>query len=147
MRYWDSSAIVPLLVDEAMTEPMLREFESDPDQTVWWATRVECVSALARLERDGSLDAGGMTEASTGLATLADAWDEVQPGERVRQVATRLLRVHDLRALDALQLAAAIVASDGDPGALPFVTLDRLLGRAAGREGFPVVVPVTPDGG
>lgn len=145
MRFWDTSAIVPLLVEEAMTEPTVRELESDPEQTVWWATRVECVSALARLERDGNLDPAGMTDATSGLTTLADAWDEVQPGERVRQVATRLLRVHDLGSIDALQLAAAIVASDGDPGALAFVTLDRRLARAAGREGYPVVVPVPRD--
>jgi hypothetical protein len=48
----------------------------------------------------------------------------------------RLLRVHPLRAADSLQLAAAVVASEGDPGELPFVCLDEKLAQAASREGF-----------
>ncbi len=141
MRFWDTSAVVPLLVEEETTDAIARELEAYPEQTVWWATRVECASALARLERDGGLDAGGVADATAALLTLAASWDEVQPSEKVRQAATRLLRVHDLRSLDAFQLAAALVACDGDPGSLPFVVLDRRLGRAADREGFPVVIP------
>lgn len=141
MRFWDTSAVVPLLVTEEMTEAMARELEGDRELTVWWATRVECVSALARLERDGELDAAGVAEASSALATLTAAWDEVQPSDRVRQVAARLLRVHDLRTLDAFQLAGALVAAADDPPSLPFVVLDRRLARAADREGFPVVMP------
>jgi predicted nucleic acid-binding protein len=52
-----------------------------------------------------------------------------------------LLRVHPLRAADALQLAAAIIAADSEPRSLAFVTLDDRLARAAEREGFPVVEP------
>jgi hypothetical protein len=42
---------------------------------------------------------------------------------------------------DALQLAAAIVASEGEPRSLPFLTLDLRLGGAAAREGFPLIQP------
>ena len=63
------------------------------------------------------------------------------PSQRVGQAAQRLLRVHPLRAADALQLAAAVVAADGEPGSMPFVTLDDRLALAAQREGFPVVMP------
>lgn len=55
--------------------------------------------------------------------------------------ARRLLRVHALRAADALQLAAAIAASEADPASLKLVTLDERLAEAARREGFPVAVP------
>jgi uncharacterized protein len=75
------------------------------------------------------------------LGDLAEQWGEVQPGESVRSTAARLLRTHPLRAGDALQLAAAIVAADGDPQTLPFVTLDERLALAADKEGFPVIVP------
>ena len=141
MRFWDSSALVPLLVREPATDAMKGELERDAELTVWWATRLECVSALARLEREGRLDGHGFVEANRRLAMIADAWDEVQPTERVRQAAVRLVRVHDLRSLDALQLGAALVASDGDAESLPFVTLDARLARAADREGFVVVQP------
>lgn len=51
----------------------------------------------------------------------------------------RLLRIHELRAADALQLAAALVLAVFDPKTLPFVTLDACLATAAEREGFAVL--------
>ncbi len=139
MRFWDSSAIVPLLVAESSTQALVTAFVRDPEVVVWWATEVECASALARLERDASIDAPAMGEALTRLDALALAWHEIQPAERTRQVAVRLLRTHSLRAADALQLAAAIAAAEDSPGSLPIVTLDARLATAAEREGFPVL--------
>lgn len=141
MRFWDTSAIGPLLVDEAGTRATLAEFERDPAMVVWWGTPVECVSAIARREREGGIDAPAVTAATRRLAELGSAWLEVQPTARVRQTAERLLRVHPLRAADALQLAAAIAASDGDPRSLPVITFDERLARAAEREGFAVIAP------
>jgi predicted nucleic acid-binding protein len=51
-----------------------------------------------------------------------------------------MLRVHPLRAADALQLAAATVAAEHDPSSLELVCLDQRLSEAAGKEGFPLVV-------
>jgi uncharacterized protein len=47
--------------------------------------------------------------------------------------------VHPLRAADALQLAAAVVAAERDPPSLEFVSLDDRLLEAASREGFRTV--------
>ena len=141
MRFWDSSAIVALLVAESFSTEVMAEYESDPEAIVWWATEVECVSALARLERDGSLDGPATVDALERLRGLAGAWREVQPIARVRQTAIRLLRVHGLRGADALQLAAAIAAAEDHPASLPLVTLDGRLAQAAEREGFRVVSP------
>jgi len=57
----------------------------------------------------------------------------------LRDAARRLLRVHDLRAADALQLAAALAAAEGRPMTLTLLCLDDRLGAAAEREGFPVL--------
>ena len=141
MRFWDSSAIVPLLVGEPSTAAVTAEVELDPEIIVWWATEVECVSALARMEREATLESSGMTAAIERLDALARAWQEVQPVDRVRQTAYRLLRVHGLRAADALQLGAAISAAEDRPASLRLVTLDERLARAAEREGFKVVLP------
>jgi hypothetical protein len=46
------------------------------------------------------------------------------------------LRVHPLRAADALQLAAAFVAAERRPSSLEIVTLDQRLAAAARKEGF-----------
>jgi predicted nucleic acid-binding protein len=141
MKFWDSSVIVPLLVNQASSVAVSDEVERDPDLVVWWGTGVECVSAFTRLEREGKITAAELVAAIDNLPVLAASWQEVQPAARVRQTAERLLRVHPLRAADALQLAAAVIAADDDPRSLPFVTLDDRLARAAEREGFPVVEP------
>jgi predicted nucleic acid-binding protein len=141
VRYWDASAIVPIVINEPTSAAVLAMLDQDPHVVVWWTTEVECVSAITRREREGVLDAADVVAATARLGTLRAAWEEIRPGARLRQTATRLLRVHPLRAADALQLAAAITAADGDPRTLPFVTLDDRLARAAEREGFPVVEP------
>lgn len=138
MKFWDSSAILPLLVGEAMTDAMSALAHEDPAMLVWWATEVECVSAIARLERKEDLSADATVVALERLDAFAEGWSEVQPVEAARRTARRLLRVHALRAADALQLAAAIVAAEGHPASLEIVTLDDRLTAAARREGFAV---------
>lgn len=139
MRFWDSSAIVPLLVNEADTPRRSESLRADADVAVWWSTAVECESALQRRVREGALQAGAARLAREKLTTLAGAWHEVSPSPAVRTLAVRLLRTHPLRAADALQLAAALtLAHAGLPG-LTFVTADARLADAAEIEGLPVV--------
>lgn len=73
------------------------------------------------------------------LDALKGSWHEVQPLETVRRFARRLLRVHELRAADSLQLAAALAAAEGRSDVLEFVSLDDRLLEAARREGFRVL--------
>lgn len=138
MKFWDSSAIVPLLVAEASTRQLQAVALSDPSMLVWWASEVECVSALARLDREGALSQDTMTAALKRLRDLADGWNEVDASDSLRETAVRFLRVHPLRAADALQLAAAFVAAERRPTALQFVTRDERLATAARKEGFTV---------
>lgn len=141
MRFWDSSAVLPLLVPEKRSDAMAELFRDDPAAAVWWATPVECTSALARLEREGRMTEVGWQTATERLRAAARGWTEVPPIDKVRDQATRLLRLHSLRAADALQLAAALVLADFDPRTLPLVTLDLHLAAAARREGFEVLGP------
>lgn len=105
----------------------------------WWGTSVECVSAIARLERDGALTGADAGAALGRLRAFAQGWTEIPATPLVREQTTRLLRLHPLRAGDALQLAAAIIAADFQPSTLTLVTLDSRLANAAGREGFQVI--------
>ena len=120
----------------------------DPEMIVWWASPVECGSAVHRLRREGVFVA---EEAAQVLAALTDAFDAaniVQPGDDVAATALRLLAVHPLRAGDALQLAAALVWAQGSrPGDRGFVCLDERLRTAATLEGFHVLPVVVPDVG
>ena len=139
MRFWDTSAIIPLLLDEVSSTIARREFASDSEMVVWWATSVECTAAIARAERDHRIDPPRTTDALAGLRLLHSGWVQVDATARLREIAERLTRSHPLRAADALQLAAATVAAEGRPASLAFVTLDDRLSVAADREGFPVV--------
>ncbi|MFZ5699086.1 MAG: type II toxin-antitoxin system VapC family toxin [Pseudomonadota bacterium] len=139
MKFWDSSAILPLLVAETCSPAAIAWYQKNPEVVAWWATPIECTSALTRLEREASLDAAGVALALRQLALLQAAWHEVQPLDVVRQVAQRLLRLHPLRAADSLQLAAALVACEHRPQHWQFVCLDARLGLAAEREGFSVL--------
>jgi uncharacterized protein len=135
VRFWDSSAVVPLLVREANTARMGRIVVEDPEMIVAWTTPVECASALARLRRTGHLDASAESAVLRLLRELGEEWSEVQPVEPVRVTAMRLLRTHPLRAADALQLAAALAWAPAPAGDV-FVTLDERLASAATLEGF-----------
>jgi predicted nucleic acid-binding protein len=139
VSFWDSSALVPALALEPATGRMRDAIADDATVTVWWGSVVEIVSALARRERTGGHDRARTVEAYVALNDLAERWTEVPPSDVLRDDARRLVRVHDLRAAGAFQLAAARIAADGEPGTLPFVTLDDRLALAASREGFPIV--------
>ncbi|HSH99961.1 MAG TPA: type II toxin-antitoxin system VapC family toxin [Reyranella sp.] len=141
MKFWDSSAIVPLLVEQSATAELQALAAADPVLLVWWGTAVECGSALARLEREMTLDRSSAQVAFDRLAQVAASWQEIEAGDLVRETAIRLLRVHPLRAADSLQLAAAFVAAEGRPSTLEFTTLDDRLALAAQKEGFPVIGP------
>ena len=142
MRFWDSSAIVPLLVREAETPYFEKVYSSDAEMAVWWGTPVECVSALARYERDPRL--AGTKVIDEGLRRLEDAsvrWHEIGASMQVRDTAVALLRRHPLRAAGALQLAAATVAREDRIAGLDFVCADSVLIEAARKEGFNVIAP------
>ncbi len=138
MKFWDSSAITPLLVGEPGSPTRDAQLAGDPDMLVWFATPAELESAICRREREMALDAAGAAHARARLATLARCWLEVQPTAAVRARAVRLLRVHPLRAADAFQLAAALAACHEAPTGRGFLTADARLARAATLEGFDV---------
>ena len=139
MKFWDSSAIVPLCLKEASSASVGRLVQADEDIMVWWGTRLECLSALTRRRREGILPADAEQKAKTVLSTLGAVWSEVLPSDRVRKRAERLLGVHPLRAADALQLAAALIWAEEAPQGLEMVCLDQNLREAASREGFTVL--------
>lgn len=139
MRYWDASAIIPLLVAEPVSVRVREIHSDDPAIVTWWGTPIECVSALARLEREGALTSAGLGDSITRIRHAVTSWTELGPSDDVREQSIRLLRVHTLRAADAIQLAAAIIAAGFQPSALDFVTLDRNQAAAADKEGFRVI--------
>lgn len=128
--------MVALLVEEPTTNERRRLIREDPVIVTWWVSWIECESALNRLRRERHIEIAGLDVAHRQLDRLRSSWLEVEPLERVRRRAVRLLRLHRLRAADALQLAAALMAASEDPSVLEFVTSDERLSQAARTEGF-----------
>lgn len=139
MKYWDTSGLASLLLTDIHSPSAARDLGNDPDITTWWATFVECQSAIWNNERRGLILTVDAENAQHRLLAMRKLWIEIPPSERIRSLACRFLRVHDLRAADALQLAAAYEAAGECPENLAFVTHDRRLLAAARREGFPTV--------
>jgi len=139
MRFWDSSAIVPLVCAEAASTVCRSWLRADPVALVWAFAATEVVSALSRKRREGKLDQALFASAKRRLAKLEHAWNEVTHYDAVRARARRLLESHPLSTADALHLAAALVAVDERTGTTTFVTFDGRLAEAAEKEGFPIL--------
>lgn len=136
MRYWDASALIPLIVDEGKSQQMEDVLREDDSVATWWGTRIECISAIRRKEREGQLEPQQAKQASLLLDALAEDWAEVQPALELRSMAGRLLAVHPLRTGDAFQLAAALRWSSEISDEAEVITLDEHLKDAAMREGL-----------
>jgi predicted nucleic acid-binding protein len=145
VKFWDSSALIPLFVNEPATSQMEELAKEDDRMVVWWGSMIECWSATARLRRENLLTAADEDNIRSLLLKIARAWTEIQPGERVRSIAGRLLLGHPLRAADSLQLGAALVWAGTNPAGHQFVCLDQRLRDAARKEGFQLS-PVFLDG-
>jgi len=139
VNFWDTSAIVPLLVCDTDTPAREAQLKGAEGVIVWWTTRVECVSALGRRERDALLSAEAIQAAMARLHALDRQWMVVSPSQVILSRAERLLKIHPLRAADSLQLAAALIATREEPETCLFHVANTRLALAAGKEGFTVV--------
>ena len=140
MRYWDASALVPLVVAEPDSE-LVRSWLSEDDRIVTWAwTRTEITSAIERRAREGSVSRQQRREVLRRFDAFAGRWDEVADMLAVRTRANALLARHPLRAADAGQLGAALLIQEQLAGVLTFVCLDHRLSTAAERESLHVVL-------
>ncbi len=139
MRFWETSALITLCVDEPFSLQARALLEADPDVAVWWSAPVEQASALARRIREGGITVDEEADARTVLDRIARTWLVVTPSAPVLERAIRLVRTHPLRAADALHLAAALTWVQESPVGREFVTFDQRLRDAALREGFRVL--------
>jgi predicted nucleic acid-binding protein len=141
VKFWDTSALVPLVIAEPESARAQRWLREDATVVVWMLARVEICSALARRRRAEPQAARKLSTARREVFAAWERWTEVTAVDVVRRYAERLVETHPLRAADALQLAAALVAAEELPGSLTFVTFDQQQADAAEREGFSVLGP------
>ncbi len=139
MRFWDSSALLPLIVRETTLVKVAGLLQDDSAVSAWWGTWIECSVSISRLRREGKLSEQNEGQTRTRLDRLAVGWREMPPTNELRLLASPLSREYPLKAADFLQLAAALRWCEGNTGDAGFVCLDKGLRRAALEEGFDVL--------
>jgi hypothetical protein len=133
IAYFDTSAVIPLLVAEPPTEAVGRLWDS--------ATRVASVrllypearAALAQAQRIGRLTSRQLATAVAELGALDAQFDHVEITAGLASRAGALAEAAALRGYDAVHLAAAESIADGD---LVMVAGDTALNAAAGALGL-----------
>ena len=108
MRFWASSAVVPLLVEQERSQRVATWVAEDQIMVLWTLTSVEIVSALRRLVREHSVEEAVARVVEVRLNELVHACHVIVDVDPVKSRATRPLRLHPLRAFDALQLATQV---------------------------------------
>ena len=138
--FWDSSVLTALCVQQPLSRQAER-WAAQYGMAVWWATRVEVSSAIARLRRSGALTVAARLGAARNLRLLGESWHEISASDVVRDEAQRLLPLYPLRAADSLQLAAALVWCRNRPVGRNFICADERLSEAAEQAGFTALRP------
>jgi len=133
--FWDASALIPLCVRQSLT-PRATALYKDYEVVVWWATPVEIAGAFARLLRMRQISGSESAVAAQIARTLADSWSVIQPSDSLLARAIQLVGRYDLRAADALQLAAALEWCENLPQSRALLTADQKLRAAALAAGF-----------
>jgi uncharacterized protein with PIN domain len=139
LRFWDASAILPLIVEEPGSKLARGWLREDQDVMLWGLTRLELASAIERRAREGLLRSPERAAALRRAQRIADDAHEVVDLAAVRARGAAVLARHALRAADAAQLGAALLVADPEYASLTMVVLDRRLAAAAEREGLSVL--------
>ncbi len=140
IAFWDSSAIIPLIIKEDRTDQSIALFKKTKKMLVWEFTQTECFSAICKKEKNGDLSDLFLKEALHSMLQLSGLWNEISPlSALTKSLAKRIISAYGLKTLDSLQLATALVACQEDTKRLTFITYDKGLAKAALKEGFYVI--------
>jgi uncharacterized protein len=142
IAYFDTSALIPLLVDEPGSERAARVWDVADNVVAVRLIYAEARAALAQATRTGRLAAVDLTTAIDGLEGLHASLDLLEVDEQLVRRAGELAQNHALRGYDAVHLAAAERVRDD---ATVMVAGDRDLCAAAEALGM-AVADTSSDG-
>ena len=136
LAFWDSSALVKLLVEEAGTDLAIALWDEAAGVVASRLAVPELSAALASAERSGRIDRAGARIARDEWRRYLDALDVVEVSADIADHAAGLAVAHPLSGADAVQLATALALSESE---LVLATWDRRLATAALAEGLAIV--------
>ena len=135
IAYFDTSAVVPLLVVEAGSTRAAGLWDAADHVVSARLVYPEGRAALAQAQRLGRLTARQLRAAVTEFGSRYEEFDLVEIDDALARHAGQLAEAHGLRGYDAVHLAAADRVSDPD---LVVVARDEALLTAATAEGMTI---------
>ena len=138
MSFWDSSALVPLCLNEFRSQTARSFWRRFSERYVWRGTPVEIVSAITRRLTEQSINTRELRVAESRLADLERRWTAIESTDRCVVLARTFPGLYGLRALDSLQLASALIWCKELPKNKDFVSADVRLLKAAESAGFTI---------
>jgi uncharacterized protein len=140
IAYFDTSAIIPLIINEPSSDRCNRVWDESSRVVSVRLLYPEARAALAKAERMGRLSAAKRVAAIVELETIIAQVDHIEVTEAFAHRAGELAQAHGLRGCDAVHLAAASAVADSD---VVLVTGDSDLAKAANSIGIAVSIPNT----
>jgi hypothetical protein len=136
IAYFDTSAVIPLLVDEPGSATAGRLWDEADHVVSVSLGYAEARAALAQAHRLRRLSATGLRRSVADLGELYSQIDRVAVSDDLVRRAGDLAERHALRGYDAVHLAAGLVVADAET---VFVSGDHALRRAAHAAGLATV--------
>lgn len=131
IAYFDTSAVVPLVVDEPVSDAAHRLWMEAERLVSVRLVYPEARAALAQGRRMDRIDARGLRAAVVSLEGLLEQMDMIELTVGLAHEAGHLAEARALRGYDAVHLAAARTLRDAE---LVLVAADRALCEAAAVE-------------
>ena len=135
IAYFDTSALVPLLVDEPTSDTAGRLWNASDRVVTVRLTYPETRAALATAHRLGRISSAGLATAKQGLQLLAHQLDYVELTAELASRAGDIAEAHALRGSDAVHVTAAELVNDTE---LVFVSSDIKQRETAHRLGLSI---------
>lgn len=139
--YFDTSAVVPLIIEEPSTARCVRMWNDSSRAVSARFLYPEARAALAKARRMGRVTTSQLTASVEELDAIIPEIDHIEIAAGLARRAGELADTHDLRGYDAIHLAAAIDVADDD---LVLVTGDADLAAAAISAGIAVAITADP---
>ena len=123
MKYWDSSALVALIVEEPASAERRALLRQDHRIVTWWGSWIECAAAVNRLHREGGIDGAELGQSLELLQRLAatigwksDRWSAPSQALELlqRSAAATWMEVRPLERVQAAGAAPAAGPSRSD---------------------------------
>jgi predicted nucleic acid-binding protein len=135
----DASAVVKVYVAETASERVRELLVAAEGLLTARISYAEVRAAFARARRERLLSAADLRALTRIFDEDWARYSVVEVSDAVVRLAASLSERHGLRGYDAVQLSAALVASEAI-GTIRFVCFDERLARAARREGLAIAL-------